>query len=122
MSGLTKGMGLWRRGDRRRAVSGHSSCRRGRHQKNRLVLQGSDASPNAHGRGTARRLRCGIHFVDNDGPVFWIRRPICERRAAVIAIDTRHPERANWKTIVPESADTLEGVAVWSTICFCSAI
>ena len=31
-------------------------------------------------------------------------------RNRVIAIDIRHPERKTWKTIIPESKDTLEGV------------
>ncbi|HEU5400365.1 MAG TPA: prolyl oligopeptidase family serine peptidase, partial [Terriglobales bacterium] len=51
-------------------------------------------------------------FIDNDGPVFWI---ITDRDAArqrVIAIDTRHPEAANWKSIIPESTDTLDSVSV----------
>jgi len=47
-------------------------------------------------------------FIDNDGPVFWIKTNLETPRGRVIAIDTRHPEKANWKTIVPQSADKLE--------------
>ena len=47
-------------------------------------------------------------FVDNDGPVFWIQTDLQSPRSKLIAIDTRHPERANWKTIVAESKDKLE--------------
>lgn len=47
-------------------------------------------------------------FIDNDGPVFWIQTDLDAPRSRLIAIDTRHPERKNWKTIVPQSADTLE--------------
>ena len=47
-------------------------------------------------------------FLDNDGPVFWIKTDLEAPRGRVIAIDTRHPERASWKTIVPQSADKLE--------------
>ena len=47
-------------------------------------------------------------FVDNDGPVFWIQTDLQSPRSKLIAIDTRHPERASWKTIVPESKDKLE--------------
>ena len=46
--------------------------------------------------------------VDNDGPVFWIQTDLDAPRSRLIAIDTRHPERKNWKTLVPQSADTLE--------------
>jgi prolyl oligopeptidase len=47
-------------------------------------------------------------FIDNDGPVFWIETDLDAPRGRLIAIDTRHPERANWKTVVPQSADKLE--------------
>src|SRR6201997_4611330 len=47
-------------------------------------------------------------FIDNDGPVFWIRTDLNAPRGKLIAIDTRHPERANWKTVVEQSADKLE--------------
>jgi prolyl oligopeptidase len=47
-------------------------------------------------------------FIDNDGPIFWLQTDLDAPRERVIAIDTRHPERANWKTIVPQSADKLE--------------
>ncbi len=47
-------------------------------------------------------------FIDNDGPVFWFHTDLDAPRGRVIAIDTRQPERANWKTVVPQSADKLE--------------
>jgi len=47
-------------------------------------------------------------FIDNDGPVFWIRTDLDAPRGKLIAIDTRHPERANWKMLVEQSADKLE--------------
>jgi prolyl oligopeptidase len=47
-------------------------------------------------------------FIDNDGPVFWIQTDLDAPRGRLIAIDTRHPERANWKTLVAQGADKLE--------------
>ncbi len=47
-------------------------------------------------------------FIDNDGPVFWIRTDLDAPRGRMIAIDTRHPEKTNWKTVVAQSADKLE--------------
>jgi len=47
-------------------------------------------------------------FIDNDGPVFWFQTDLDAPRGRLIAIDTRHPERANWKTLVPQGADKLE--------------
>ncbi|MGC2057532.1 MAG: prolyl oligopeptidase family serine peptidase [Candidatus Sulfotelmatobacter sp.] len=51
-------------------------------------------------------------FVDNDGPVFWFKTDLDATRSRLIAIDTRSPERARWKTIIPESAETMQGVSV----------
>jgi prolyl oligopeptidase len=47
-------------------------------------------------------------FIDNDGPVFWFQTDLDAPRGRLIAIDTRHPERANWKTLVPQGTDKLE--------------
>jgi prolyl oligopeptidase len=49
-------------------------------------------------------------FVDNDGSVFWFRTDLKAPRNRVIAIDTAKPERANWKELIPQTADTLQGV------------
>ena len=51
-------------------------------------------------------------YIDNDGPVFWIRTDLDAPRGKLIAIDTRQPERANWKTIVAEGPDKLEDANV----------
>ena len=51
-------------------------------------------------------------FIDNDGPVFWIHTDLDAPRGRLIAIDTRHPERSNWKTVVPQGADKLESANV----------
>jgi prolyl oligopeptidase len=48
------------------------------------------------------------NFIDNDGPVFWFQSDLDAPRGRIIAIDTRHPERTSWKTIVPQGADKLE--------------
>ncbi len=52
------------------------------------------------------------NFIDNDGPVFWFTTDKDAPRYKVIAIDTREPVRANWKTVIPEAAETLEGANV----------
>jgi len=51
-------------------------------------------------------------FIDNDGPVFWFQTDLDAPRGRLIAIDTRHPERANWKTLVAQGADKLESAGV----------
>jgi prolyl oligopeptidase len=52
------------------------------------------------------------NFIDNDGPVFWFQTDLDAPRGRVLAIDIRHPERANWKTVIPQGADKLESVGV----------
>jgi prolyl oligopeptidase len=50
------------------------------------------------------------NFIDNDGPIFWIQTDLDAPRGRIIAIDTRNPEKSNWKTVVPEGSDKLEFV------------
>src|SRR3989440_8254472 len=47
-------------------------------------------------------------FVGNDGPVFYFLTDLNAPRKRVIAVDTRHPERARWREIIPQAADVLE--------------
>lgn len=51
-------------------------------------------------------------FIDNDGSVFWFRTDLNAPRGRVIAIDITQPQRANWKEIIPQSAETISGVNV----------
>ncbi|MHC5543229.1 prolyl oligopeptidase family serine peptidase, partial [Singulisphaera rosea] len=51
-------------------------------------------------------------FIENDGPVFWFKTDRDAPRGRVIAIDTRQPKAENWKEIIPQSGETLGGVAV----------
>lgn len=50
------------------------------------------------------------NFIGNDGPLFWFQTDLGATRGKIIAIDTRLPERKDWKTVVPEAAETLQGV------------
>ncbi|HEX8457813.1 MAG TPA: prolyl oligopeptidase family serine peptidase [Pyrinomonadaceae bacterium] len=52
------------------------------------------------------------NFIDNDGAVFWFMTDRDAPRYKVIAVDTRKPERANWKTVIPEAAETIESANV----------
>jgi prolyl oligopeptidase len=47
------------------------------------------------------------NFIDNDGPVFWFVTNLNAPLSRVIAIDTRNPARESWKTVIPESKETL---------------
>jgi prolyl oligopeptidase len=57
-------------------------------------------------------------FIDNDGGTFWIQTDLDAPRGKLIAIDTQHPERANWKTIVPQGADKLQTSTVVDDLFF----
>jgi len=49
-------------------------------------------------------------FVDNDGGVFWFYTDLKAPRGRLIAIDTANPDRAQWKEVIPQAAETLKGV------------
>ncbi|MFL6213898.1 MAG: prolyl oligopeptidase family serine peptidase [Blastocatellia bacterium] len=51
-------------------------------------------------------------IIDNDGTTFWVRTDLDAPRSKVVAIDITKPEPANWKEVVPQSAETLEGTNV----------
>jgi prolyl oligopeptidase len=51
-------------------------------------------------------------FIDNDGSVFWFRTDLDAPRGRVIAIDSNNPARENWQEIIPQAAETLEGVGL----------
>jgi len=51
-------------------------------------------------------------FVGNDGPVFYFLTDLDAPRKRVIAIDTRHPERARWRELIAQGQDVLEGIQI----------
>lgn len=51
-------------------------------------------------------------FIGNDGPIFWVQTDRDASHKKIIAIDTRAPERKNWKVLVPEAKETLVGASV----------
>ncbi len=57
-------------------------------------------------------LEAGFEFIGNDGPMFWLLTNLDAPRYRIIAIDTRAPERSNWRTLVPESDATLVDASV----------
>jgi prolyl oligopeptidase len=49
-------------------------------------------------------------FIGNDGAVFYFRTDLDAPLGRVVAIDTAHPHRDQWKTLIAESKDTLQSV------------
>src|SRR5256712_5299544 len=54
----------------------------------------------------------GYGFIGNDGPAFYFLTDLDAPKKRVIAIDTRQPERARWREIIPQGEDVLEGVQI----------
>ncbi|HEY9736245.1 MAG TPA: prolyl oligopeptidase family serine peptidase [Trichocoleus sp.] len=51
-------------------------------------------------------------FADNEGTTFWFRTDLEAPRGRLIAIDITSPDRANWREIIPEAAETLESIGI----------
>lgn len=85
------------------------SVNKGTERKNQLYYKDlqTDGSPVVKLIDTFDAM---YNFIDNDGPVFWIHTDHQAPRGRVIAIDTRRPDRAAWKELVPEAQETLTSV------------
>ena len=51
-------------------------------------------------------------FLHNEGPIFYLATNLEAPRQRIISIDITQPARENWKTVVPESEDPIDGVSV----------
>lgn len=49
-------------------------------------------------------------FIDNDGSLFFFKTDLNAPRGRVIAIDITKPQRDNWKELIPQSSETLDGI------------
>jgi prolyl oligopeptidase len=52
------------------------------------------------------------HVVGNDGAVFYVLTNFEAPRKRLIAIDTKAPAKANWKTLIPEGTDVIDSVDI----------
>ena len=63
-------------------------------------------------RGPWKPLHTGfdgeLSFIDNQGKTLWFQTDIGAERGRIVAVDVDQPEPAKWRTVVAESADTLE--------------
>ena len=82
------------------------SSTQGTAHKNRVFFKDL-AKPGSAVLALVEQFESAYSFIDNDGPVFYFTTDNQAPRQRVIAIDTRKAQAANWKTIVPESAQTL---------------
>jgi len=84
---------------------------KGTERKNQIYFKDLQ-NPDAPVVELINKFEAEYSFIDNDGPVFWFRTDSDAPRYRIIAIDTRSPDRANWKSVVPESKDTLQGISL----------
>jgi prolyl oligopeptidase len=55
-------------------------------------------------------LEAAYQFVGNDGSLFYLYTDLDSPRGRLVAVDTAQPDRQNWKTLLPEDEDVLEGI------------
>lgn len=53
-------------------------------------------------------LEAAYTFVGNDGPNFYFHTDRDAPRGCLLSIDVTRPDKSNWQTLIPESADVLE--------------
>ncbi len=51
-------------------------------------------------------------FIGNDGPVFYFKTDLDAPLGRVIAIDTRKPQKENWKEVIPQAENNLRSVGI----------
>lgn len=86
------------------------SVSQGTDPKNRVFYKDLQ-TPDAPVVELLRDFDASYNFVDNDGPVFWFHTDLEAPRGRVLAIDTRRPDRAAWKELIPQSAETIQAVS-----------
>jgi prolyl oligopeptidase len=70
------------------------------------------SSPNSPVVELLNKFDAIYQFIDNDGPVFWVKSNLDAPRSRVLAIDTAHPDRKEWKEVVPQGPDAMQGAGV----------
>ncbi|MFO0840201.1 MAG: prolyl oligopeptidase family serine peptidase [Phycisphaerae bacterium] len=94
------------------------SVSQGTERKNRVYVSDLSAGiPSYESAATAvvkmlDKFDAAYNFIDNDGPTFYFFTDNNAPRGRVIAINTNHPEPESWKEVIPQSADTLQGVSL----------
>ena len=51
-------------------------------------------------------------FIGNEGALFWVQTDLDAPRRRIIAIDLSAPRKSDWRELIPQSAETLEGIGV----------
>ncbi|PSB19484.1 S9 family peptidase [Phormidesmis priestleyi ULC007] len=57
-------------------------------------------------------FEASFSFIDSEKNLFWFQTDLDAPRGRVIAIDVTQPDRQHWQEVIPQSAETLEGVGL----------
>ena len=68
------------------------------------------AAPDAPVVELIKDFEADYSFIDNVGSTFYLRTDLSAPRSRVVAIDLAKPAKADWKEIIPQTAETLRGV------------
>ena len=84
--------------------------------KNRVYYMALGDPQNPQIDGKVEKLidefEASFGYIGHDGGTFYFETDDGAPRSQVIAIDINQPERSNWRTIIPESDDTLRNVSL----------
>ena len=58
------------------------------------------------------RFEASYSFIDNDGSTFWIQTDLDAPRRRVVAIDLSQPDKSQWREVIPQAPETLQGVGL----------
>jgi prolyl oligopeptidase len=87
------------------------STTQGTDRRNRIFykdLQAADAAV----KPLLDRGDASYGVIDNDGTTFWVRTDLDAPRGRVVAVDVNKPEPSDWKVVIPQATETLEGANV----------
>lgn len=79
---------------------------RGTEQKNQIFYK--DLQANAAVVELVTGFDAEYEFIANDGPVFWFMTDSDAPLRRVIAVDTTHPARDQWREVIPEAREVME--------------
>ncbi len=86
----------------------------GTDRRNRVYYMdlGTGAQPNLKAKAVPLldAFDAGYNFIGNDGAVFYFWTDRDAPRGRLIAVDTRQPDPARWRTVIAQEQDVLQGV------------
>lgn len=77
-----------------------------------LIFYKDLATPDAPVAELISEFEAEYSFIDHEGSRFWFRTDLHAPRSRVIEIDLAQPDRNQWREIIPQVTETLQGVSV----------